>query len=147
MVRQPKSQFDVTALLDDLSDILSSAGELANARAAKVITVRADQHTALDLHSFWTLFNAAWDFVVQSEVICRRMIVGLRGVVVGQVRHISIFRVIVLKPFTVENIPANVPSSTPLAICKTRRRRTMESRGSSSGYPASRQSTCRRFLP
>ncbi|THG97756.1 hypothetical protein EW026_g4306 [Hermanssonia centrifuga] len=54
------------------NDILSSAGELANARAAKVITVRADQHTALDLHSFWTLFNAAWDFVVQSESVSRK---------------------------------------------------------------------------
>ena len=78
---------DLVALREDLSDILSSAGELANARAAKVITVRTEQHTALDLQSFWTLFNVSWDFVVKSEVICRRMIVGLRGVVVSQVSN------------------------------------------------------------
>ena len=86
-MRQPKSQVDVVALQEDLADILSSAGELANARAAKVITARTEQHTALDLQSFWTLFNVSWDFVVKSEVICRRMIVGLRGVVVSQVSN------------------------------------------------------------
>ena len=80
----PKSPIDLTALQEDLSDILSSAGELAHARAAKVIGVRSEQHIALDLRSFWTFFNVSWDFVVKSEVICRRMIVGLRGAVVGQ---------------------------------------------------------------
>ena len=86
MFRQSKSPIDIASLREDLSDILSSAGELANARAAKVINVRAEQHTALDLESFWTLFNLSWDFVVKSEVICHRMIVGLRGAVVSQVR-------------------------------------------------------------
>lgn len=70
---------------EDLSDILGSAGELAHGRAAKVIGARSEQHVALDLRSFWTLFNVSWDFVVKSEVICRRMIVSLRGAVVGQV--------------------------------------------------------------
>lgn len=77
--------FDVSALREELSDILSSVGELANARAAKVISLRAEQHTALGLKDFWILFNASWDFVVKTEVICRRMIVGLRGVIVSQV--------------------------------------------------------------
>lgn len=86
-MRQPHSSIDIAALQEDLSDMLSSAGELANARAAKVINVRAEQHTQLDLHSFWTLFNISWDFVVKSEVICHRMIVGLRGAVVSQVGH------------------------------------------------------------
>ena len=90
--RHPKVPLDITALRDDLSAILSSAGELANARAAKVVNVRAEQHIALDLHSFWTLFNVSWDFVVKSEVICRRMIVGLRGAVVSQVTALNFSR-------------------------------------------------------
>ena len=76
---------DLTALQEELTDILSSAAELANARASGVIALRAEQHTALDLAGFCALFNESWDFVVKSETICRRMIVGLRGTIVSQV--------------------------------------------------------------
>ncbi|OBZ75271.1 Vacuolar protein sorting-associated protein 54, chloroplastic [Grifola frondosa] len=85
-IRSPKSPVDIPALQEELSDILSSAAELANARASKVISIRAEQHTALDLSSFCNLFNESWDFVVKSEVICRRMIVGLRGTIVSQAK-------------------------------------------------------------
>ncbi|KAI0950065.1 hypothetical protein AcV7_008644 [Taiwanofungus camphoratus] len=85
-VRSPKAAIDVPALQEELSDILSSAAELANARASKVIALRAEQHAALDLPNFCSLFNESWDFVVQSEVICRRMIVGLRGTIVSQAK-------------------------------------------------------------
>lgn len=84
-MRYPKSPIDIPAVQEDLADILSSAGELANVRASKVVNVRTEQHTALDLPAFWTLFNVSWEFVVKSEVICKRMIVALRGVVVSQV--------------------------------------------------------------
>lgn len=89
-VRQSKP-LDVVSLKEDLADILASASELANARAAKVIGCRAEQHTALDLKDFWLFFNMSWDFVVKTEVVCRRMIVGLRGVIVSQVSpdHLS----------------------------------------------------------
>lgn len=82
-MRQSKP-LDVSALKGELGDILSSAGEGANILAAKVLGYRAEQHAALDLKDFWTFYNLSWDFVVKSEVICRRMIVGLRGVVVSQ---------------------------------------------------------------
>ncbi|KAI8982849.1 Vps54-domain-containing protein [Trametes punicea] len=85
-IQSPKASVDLTALQEELSDILSSAAELANACASKVINVRAEQHTALDLPSFCAFFNESWDFVVKSEVICRRMIVGLRGTIVGQAK-------------------------------------------------------------
>ena len=65
--------------------MLSSMAELANLKAAKVLSARAEQHAALDLASFSALFDESWSFVVKCEVICRRMIVGLRGVVVSQV--------------------------------------------------------------
>ncbi|KAI0797556.1 Vps54-like protein-domain-containing protein [Abortiporus biennis] len=83
-IRHPKSNIDMSSLREDLSDILSSAGELANVRASKVINYRNEQHTSLDLPAFYTFFNESWDFVVKSEVICKRMIVALRGVIVSQ---------------------------------------------------------------
>ncbi|KAI1791647.1 Vps54-domain-containing protein [Ganoderma leucocontextum] len=85
-LRPQKASVDVTALQEELTDILSSAAELANLRASKVLNIRAEQHTSLDLPSFCELFNESWDFVVKSEVICRRMIVGLRGTIVSQAK-------------------------------------------------------------
>ena len=85
LVRPQQASVDITALQEELTDILSSAAELANLHASKVFNDRAEQHTSLDLPSFCELFNESWNFVVKSEVICRRMIVGLRGIIVSQV--------------------------------------------------------------
>ncbi|KAG7448049.1 Vps54-domain-containing protein [Guyanagaster necrorhizus] len=68
----------------DLIDILGSVTELAHVMVAKVISIRSEPHTSLPLHEFWEFFNETWSFVIGCEVICRRMVVGLRGVVVGQ---------------------------------------------------------------
>ena len=76
---------DISALQHELNDILSSAAELSNTRAAKMISSRSDQNSGLELPEFLALFNESWNFVVKCEVICRRMIVGLRGVVISQV--------------------------------------------------------------
>lgn len=70
----------------ELSDALASACELANARASKVISVRAEQHAQLSLAAFHALFEVTWQFVVACEVLCRKMIVGLRGAVVSQAK-------------------------------------------------------------
>ncbi|KAJ7510150.1 Vps54-like protein-domain-containing protein [Mycena galericulata] len=81
-----KSPPDIPALQEELSDILSSAAELANTQAAKLIIIRAEQHAVLGLSDFIALFNDSWSFVVKCEVICRKMIVGLRGVVISQAK-------------------------------------------------------------
>jgi len=73
------------SIQDELVDILSSAAELSNTQVARVISLRADQHATLELADFVVFFNESWGFVVKCEIICRRMIVGLRGVVVSQV--------------------------------------------------------------
>ncbi|KAF8226749.1 Vps54-domain-containing protein [Tricholoma matsutake] len=75
-----------TSIQDELADILSSAAELSNTQTAKVISLRADQHATLELADFLVFFNESWGFVVKCEIICRRMIVGLRGVVVSQAK-------------------------------------------------------------
>jgi vacuolar protein sorting-associated protein 54 len=84
--RAPKPSVDIISLQEELSDILSSTADLSNKLAAIVIGYRSEQHAQLDLPGFLAFFNASWGFVVQCEVICRRMIMGLRGVVLGQVR-------------------------------------------------------------
>ena len=71
----------------DLSDILASACELANARAAKILGVRADQHAALSITEFVEIFKENWEFVVATETLAKRMIVSLRGVTASQVSN------------------------------------------------------------
>ncbi|KAG2158484.1 Vps54-like protein-domain-containing protein [Suillus bovinus] len=83
----PKPSVDIISLQEELLDILSSTADLSNKLAAKVIGYRSEQHAQLDLPGFLTFFNASWGFVVQCEVICRRMIMGLRGVVLSQAKH------------------------------------------------------------
>ncbi|KZT39716.1 Vps54-domain-containing protein [Sistotremastrum suecicum HHB10207 ss-3] len=77
---------ELPSLKSDLSDTLGAAAELANTRASKVLAIRSEQHAALDLTSFVNLFDSTWQFVVACEVICQKMIVGLRGTIVNQAR-------------------------------------------------------------
>lgn len=48
--------------------------------------MRSEQHSNLDLAGFLDVFNETWNFVIRTETICRRMIVGLRGVAVSQAK-------------------------------------------------------------
>lgn len=75
---------DTTAT--DLADVVHAIAELANLRFSKVIGVRTEVHANLELEEFVEIFDASWSFVLQCEVICQRMIVGLRGVMVGQAK-------------------------------------------------------------
>ncbi|KAI6127789.1 Vps54-like protein-domain-containing protein [Pisolithus croceorrhizus] len=77
---------DLPSLQEELSDIVSSAADLSNKLTAKVISYRAEQHAQLDLPSFLYLFNESWGFVVKCEIICRRVIMGLRGVILSQAK-------------------------------------------------------------
>lgn len=79
---------DLTAIEDELTDILCTAGELSNTQAAKGVIARVEQHVNEELPEFLAFFRESWSFVVKCEVICRKMIVGLRGVVVSQVCHL-----------------------------------------------------------
>ncbi|KAF8559658.1 Vps54-domain-containing protein [Imleria badia] len=77
---------DLAPLQEELSDTLSSAADLSNKLVAKVISYRSEQLAQLDLPSFLVFFNQSWEFVIRCEVICRRMIMGLRGTILGQAR-------------------------------------------------------------
>jgi vacuolar protein sorting-associated protein 54 len=77
---------ELTAIRDSLFDTLSSTIESANVLMSKVLSTRSEQHAKLELREFVEVFNECWSFVVHCEVTCKRMIVGLRGIVVSQVR-------------------------------------------------------------
>ena len=83
--RSTPVSIELAPLQEDLSDILSSAADLSNKLVAKAISYRSEQHAQLDLPSFLIFFNQSWEFVIRCEVICRRMIMGLRGTILGQV--------------------------------------------------------------
>ncbi|KAI6022748.1 Vps54-like protein-domain-containing protein [Pisolithus marmoratus] len=77
---------DLSSLQEELSGIVSSAADLSNKFAAKVISYRSEQHAQLDLPNFLNFFNESWGFVVKCEIICRRVIMGLRGVILNQAK-------------------------------------------------------------
>jgi hypothetical protein len=129
--RAPISSLDLPSLQEELSDILSSAADLSNKLVAKVIGYRSEQHAQLDLPSFLGIFNESWSFVIKCEVICRRMIMGLRGVILGQVGFGPCLRSVCL-PIVLtiacpligffcpqgQIIPASIPPSTDQSVCK-----------------------------
>ncbi|GAA5885215.1 hypothetical protein JCM6882_009521 [Rhodosporidiobolus microsporus] len=75
-----------TLLSTEIADVVHAVAELANVRFSKVLGVRTEVHAQLPLEDFVALFDATWAFVVQCEVVCQRMIVGLRGAVVSQAK-------------------------------------------------------------
>jgi vacuolar protein sorting-associated protein 54 len=80
------STIDLEAFSLKLNEVVQSSAELANARFAKVIGVRTEVHAQLSFTDFFAIFDASWRFVVQCEVISRRMIIALRGVMVNQAK-------------------------------------------------------------
>ncbi|KAF7303725.1 Vps54 domain-containing protein [Mycena indigotica] len=56
---------NTAALQEELTDILSSAAELSNTQATKLIIIRAEQHAILSLSKFFVFFNDSWSFVVK----------------------------------------------------------------------------------
>lgn len=74
-----------TTLSEDLQDLVYASAELCNTRFSKALVARNDAHASnLSLPEFVVLFKESWAFVLSCEVMCKRMIVGLRGVLVGQ---------------------------------------------------------------
>jgi vacuolar protein sorting-associated protein 54 len=79
------SRIDSSSLRTTFSDILFAATELAHNRVSKVIGIRAEENSKLKLREFHAFFEESMAFVVDSEILCQKMVVGLRGVLGGQV--------------------------------------------------------------
>ncbi|BGP05907.1 hypothetical protein JCM10049v2_001726 [Rhodotorula toruloides] len=77
---------DASSLSTEISDVVHAVAELANVRFSKVIGVRTEVHAQLPLADFVEIFDLTWQFVVDCETVCQRMIVGLRGAMVSQAK-------------------------------------------------------------
>ncbi|GAA5993810.1 hypothetical protein JCM11641_002235 [Rhodosporidiobolus odoratus] len=82
--RSSTSTDDSSTLSTEIADVVHAVAELANVRFSKVIGVRTEVHAHLPLPSFLEIFDLAWRFVLDCEIVCQRMIVGLRGAMVSQ---------------------------------------------------------------
>ncbi|KAI0034492.1 Vps54-like protein-domain-containing protein, partial [Vararia minispora EC-137] len=84
--RVTNSAIDMAAINESVFDTLASASELANSLSSQVLATRTEQNAKLQLEEFAELFRETWNFFVRCEVICRRMIVSLRGIVSSQAK-------------------------------------------------------------
>ncbi|EPQ30361.1 uncharacterized protein PFL1_01887 [Pseudozyma flocculosa PF-1] len=69
-----------------MADIVTASTELSHVLTARLISVRSSTHAAMDLAPFLAVFQLCWSYVLSSELVCRRMIVGLRGSVLSQAK-------------------------------------------------------------
>lgn len=81
-----------SALQSTLDSVIFAATELAHKRVSKLILSRSEQHAQLKLFEFYIFYEEGWSFVLSCEVICKKMVVALRGALGGQVR--ASFRVL-----------------------------------------------------
>lgn len=82
----PNDPEESSSLQNDFSDMLFSATELAHSRTSKVLSIRSEKHASLALPEFLSIFNETWEFIIKTETICRRMVIGLRGTIVSQAK-------------------------------------------------------------
>ncbi|KAG9102897.1 hypothetical protein FRC06_000857 [Ceratobasidium sp. 370] len=79
-------------LAEECSATIFAVAELASSCAAKLINARAEQHVGLPWPSFLELYNETSTFNVNSEILCRTMIIALRGAVNSQAKaYLSAF--------------------------------------------------------
>lgn len=74
------------SLPNTLTSIITEACSATHILASRFLSLRSSTHTALPLRQFLGVFHLAWTFILESEGICGRMIVGLRGVVLNQAK-------------------------------------------------------------
>lgn len=74
------------SLPNTLTSIITEACSATHILASRFLSLRSLTHTVLPLRQFLGVFHLAWTFILESEGICGRMIVGLRGVVLNQAK-------------------------------------------------------------
>lgn len=69
-----------------LSGIVTEVCSLTHVFASRLLSLRSSTLSTLSLQDFLSVFHQAWTFILTSEKICGRMIIGLRGVVLNQAK-------------------------------------------------------------
>ncbi|KAF8609922.1 Vps54-domain-containing protein [Ceratobasidium sp. AG-I] len=79
-------------LSEECSATVFAAAELASVCAAKLLNARAEQNVSLPWPSFLELYNETSTFNINSEILCRTMIIALRGAANSQAKaYLSTF--------------------------------------------------------
>lgn len=84
--RENPKRVPIVDLAEECSAGVFAVAELASSCAAKLLNARAEQHVNLPWPSFLELYNETSAFNVNSEILCRTMIIALRGAANSQVR-------------------------------------------------------------
>ncbi|KAG8717274.1 hypothetical protein FRC09_014523 [Ceratobasidium sp. 395] len=89
--QNPKCSLAVD-LAEGCSATVFAVAELASSCAAKLLNARAEQHVALPWPSFLEVYNETSTFNINSEILCRTMIIALRGAANSQAKaYLSAF--------------------------------------------------------
>lgn len=109
---RPGTPLDLT---EECSSTVFAVAESASTCAAKLLNARAEQNVNLPWPSFLELYNETSTFNVNSEILCRTMIIALRGAANSQVRHVLDFGCTCrLTIFEGKSLPVCLPLATDI---------------------------------
>lgn len=73
--------------ISEAGDVLFGVCELCHIRAAKLISIRAEQNVLLNTTDFYRLFGATSQFLQATEALCQRMVFPLKGALLAQAKQ------------------------------------------------------------
>lgn len=82
---EPDSSSIDDARFGDLGTVVPAVADYANARLARVVGSRNEKIESLQLKQFLEAYDLNWQFLLDCEVLSRKMVVGLRAVILSQV--------------------------------------------------------------
>lgn len=89
---QDQKQITPIDLSEECSAVVFAVAELASVCCAKLLNARAEQNVNLPWPSFLELYNETSSFNVECEILCRTMIIALRGAANSQAKsYLSAF--------------------------------------------------------
>ncbi|CAE6441517.1 unnamed protein product [Rhizoctonia solani] len=92
IVEQNQTQSEPIDLSDECSAVVFAAAELACGCCAKLLNARSEQNVGLPWLDFLELYNETSAFNIECEILCRTMIIALRGAVNSQAKaYLSAF--------------------------------------------------------
>ncbi|KEP54455.1 putative vacuolar sorting protein VPS45 [Rhizoctonia solani 123E] len=87
-----QTQSELIDLSDECSAVVFAAAELACGCCAKLLNARSEQNVGLPWLDFLGLYNETSAFNIECEILCRTMIIALRGAVNSQAKaYLSAF--------------------------------------------------------
>ncbi|KAJ1309562.1 hypothetical protein OPQ81_006335 [Rhizoctonia solani] len=92
IAEQNQKQIEPIDLSDECSAVVFAAAELASVCCAKLLNARSEQNVGLPWPDFLQLYNEASSFNIECEILCRTMIIALRGAANSQAKaYLSAF--------------------------------------------------------